>query len=122
MTKNPCVRCGACCAFYRASFYWAECDDATFGGVPVELTKKMNDFRSVMLGSYGDKPRCIALEGEIGTEVRCAIYARRATVCRDFQPSWLDGVQNERCDQARLAWGLPALWPDYWRDNFPHAA
>ncbi|HBP8873638.1 TPA: YkgJ family cysteine cluster protein, partial [Escherichia coli] len=25
---NPCMRCGACCAFFRVSFYWAEADDA----------------------------------------------------------------------------------------------
>lgn len=75
-----------------------------------------------MLGSYGDKPRCIALTGEIGVDVGCSIYPRRASVCRDFQPSWLDGVYNKRCDQARIAWELPPLWPDYWQDNFPNAA
>ncbi|MBB8903342.1 YkgJ family cysteine cluster protein, partial [Escherichia coli] len=21
---NPCITCGACCAFFRVSFYWAE--------------------------------------------------------------------------------------------------
>ncbi|HDN1328034.1 YkgJ family cysteine cluster protein, partial [Escherichia coli] len=21
---NPCMTCGACCAFFRVSFYWAE--------------------------------------------------------------------------------------------------
>ena len=24
---NPCIECGACCAYYRASFYWAEADE-----------------------------------------------------------------------------------------------
>ena len=24
---NPCVTCGACCAHFRVSFYWAEADD-----------------------------------------------------------------------------------------------
>ncbi|EEX7666747.1 YkgJ family cysteine cluster protein, partial [Escherichia coli] len=23
---NPCMTCGACCAFFRVSFYWAEAD------------------------------------------------------------------------------------------------
>ncbi|MGV1097900.1 YkgJ family cysteine cluster protein [Thiovibrio sp. JS02] len=122
MTKNPCLSCGACCAFYRASFYWAEADDATFGGVPVELTRRMDDFRRAMLGHSGENPRCIALVGQIGEAVHCAIHARRASVCRDFQPSWLAGVGNERCDRARLAWGLAPLTPDWWQDNFPKAA
>ncbi|EKJ0223351.1 YkgJ family cysteine cluster protein, partial [Escherichia coli] len=25
---NPCMACGACCAFFRVSFYWAKVDDA----------------------------------------------------------------------------------------------
>ncbi|ELS8655369.1 YkgJ family cysteine cluster protein, partial [Escherichia coli] len=25
---NPCMTCDAYCAFFRASFYWAEADDA----------------------------------------------------------------------------------------------
>ena len=32
---HPCLSCGACCAHFRASFYWAEADDQTPGGVPV---------------------------------------------------------------------------------------
>ncbi|MLR39642.1 YkgJ family cysteine cluster protein, partial [Salmonella enterica subsp. enterica] len=23
---NPCMTCGACCAYFRVSFYWAEGD------------------------------------------------------------------------------------------------
>ncbi|EEC8989014.1 TPA: YkgJ family cysteine cluster protein [Escherichia coli] len=25
---NPCMTCGAYCAFFRVSFYWVEADDA----------------------------------------------------------------------------------------------
>ena len=25
---NPCMTCGACCIFFRVSFYWSEADDA----------------------------------------------------------------------------------------------
>ena len=28
---NPCLSCGACCAFYRASFYWSEAAGVTPG-------------------------------------------------------------------------------------------
>ncbi|MBN2133086.1 MAG: YkgJ family cysteine cluster protein [Sedimentisphaerales bacterium] len=108
---NPCVRCGACCAFYRASFYWAEADNAPGGTVPVDLTEKLNDFRRIMRGTSPPNPRCIALLGEIGQSVRCSIYERRASVCRDFDVSWGQGLHNERCDRARAAWGLPPLEP-----------
>lgn len=85
--------------------------------MPVELTEKLNDFRRVMKGTSQKSPRCIALLGEIGQGVRCSIYELRASVCRDFDLSWLNGVHNERCDQARIAWGLeplprPAALPD----------
>lgn len=112
--QNPCLSCGACCAHFRVSFYWAECDDATEGGVPVHLTKKLNDFRRVFLGTEGPHSRCIALSGEIGQNVTCAIYERRASVCHDFHASWRDGEPNPRCDQARAAWGLPPLAPTSW--------
>jgi Fe-S-cluster containining protein len=106
---NPCVSCGACCGYYRASFYWSEADDAPGGTVPVQLTEKLNDFRRVMRGTGRKDPRCVALLGTIGQSVRCSIYELRSSVCRDFAVSWEQGVRNERCDQARLAWGLRPL-------------
>jgi Fe-S-cluster containining protein len=124
MTINPCLECGACCAYYRPSFYWAESDLVNPGGVPVELTEKLNDFRLAMKGGSGSRPRCIALMGFIGKKVNCAIYARRASVCRDFPPSWENGVYNERCDRARIAWGLLPLTPEIWHkpEDFSKAA
>ncbi len=121
---NPCLDCGACCAFYRASFYWTESDLASEEGVPAELTEKLNDFRMVMKGTNGPAPRCISLMGIIGKKVFCNIYEHRSSVCRDFQPAWLDGIPNERCDKAREHWGLPALTPEIWNNprNFPKAA
>ncbi len=123
-TRNPCLACGACCAFFRISFYWAETDLATPNGVPTELTEKVNDFRVMMLGSGGKRPRCAALLGIIGKRVSCSIYGQRSSVCRDFAPSWLNGQPNEQCDRARAVWGLTPLLPgefDSPRD-FPKAA
>lgn len=108
---NPCITCGACCAYFRASFYWGETDAAPGGTVLAELTEKLNDFRAVMCGTNQPNPRCIALLGQIGQQVRCSIYDLRASVCRDFKMSWENGVHNERCDKARIAWGLPPLAP-----------
>lgn len=109
---NPCLSCGACCAYYRASFYWAEGDDAPSGTVPVEKTEPMGPFRRFMIGTANPMSRCICLQGEIGNTVFCDIYDLRASVCRDFEASWINGIQNDRCDRARKAWGLAPLEPD----------
>lgn len=106
---NPCLTCGACCAYFRASFYWAEAEPATGGTVPPETTEKLNDFFVVMKGTDQKNPRCIALEGTIGGCVSCAIYEKRASVCREFEFSWQNGKPHDRCDKARIAWGLPPL-------------
>lgn len=124
MGNNPCLHCGACCALFRASFYWAETDEFTPGGVPWEMTIKITDFCVAMKGTERKPPRCTALVGEIGRKVFCSIYDQRSSVCRNFEPSWQNHHSNPRCNQARLAWGLKPLSPDSWRDNrgFPKAA
>lgn len=116
--KNVCLSCGACCAFFSASFYWAEADDTTPGGVPTELTRKLSPFFRVMRGTEGSTPRCIALEGEIGQRVACSIHPRRSTTCREFPASYEDGVTpHDRCDKARAKWGLAPLVPEDWIDS-----
>lgn len=79
--------------------------------MPAELTEKLTPFLVVMKGMNQPKPHCIALKGEIGSQVQCTIYENRSSVCRDFQYSWENGERNERCDKARRAWGLPPLEP-----------
>ena len=88
------------------------------------MTKKLNDFRLMMAGTEGAAPRCIALLGDIGRSVRCSIYERRASVCREFEASWQSHAPNPRCDRARQAWGLQPLTPDSWFNpkGFPKAA
>ena len=117
MAVNPCLKCGACCAFFRASFYWAEADEATPGGVPMEMTQKLDAFHLVMKGTNQPNPRCACLHGEIGRRVFCTIYANRSSVCRDFEASYINGERNIRCDKARLAWGLKPLTPESWVDS-----
>jgi Fe-S-cluster containining protein len=108
---NPCLDCGACCAYFRASFYWSEADPTVGGLTPAELTLKLTPHHAVMRGTEKTPPRCVALHGEIGKQVKCAIHALRPSPCREFQASWVDGVHNERCDRARAAHGLPPLAP-----------
>jgi len=121
-TYNPCISCGACCAFYRASFYWAESDLATENGVPFVLTDHLQTHYLVMKGTDSRTPRCISLKGVIGSQVYCEIYLRRSSVCRNFLPSFENGEQNERCDKARAKWGMAPLEIDHWTRDFPKAA
>lgn len=109
--SNPCLNCGACCAYYLISFYWAEADDVYGGTVPVELTERFQDLRRVMRGTNQKNPRCQALRGELGKEVCCLIYEKRPSICRKFKISWEDGVVNELCDRARISRGLSPLEP-----------
>jgi len=115
--RNPCMSCGACCVVYRASFYWAECDDATEGGVPVEMTEKITAFRRAMRKSGHPDGRCIALSGTPGQNVRCTIYERRPSVCRNFEPSWQAGSNNPLCNKARAAIGFGVSSRDFRTDS-----
>jgi Fe-S-cluster containining protein len=104
-TVHPCLRCGACCAAFRVSFYWAE-------PVPPELTVRVTPFLAAMDGTDRPEPRCVALHGELGREVRCTAYEARPSPCREFGASWEDGTPNPRCDAARARYGLPPLRPE----------
>lgn len=124
MSANPCLQCGVCCARYRVSFYWRETTEDQPGGVPVEMTDPLGPFRRVMKGTDCAAPRCVALVGTPGVAVRCAIYDRRPTPCREFEASWANGQPNERCDRARMEAGLRPLTPEDWShptcdDNSP---
>jgi Fe-S-cluster containining protein len=87
------------------------------GEVPPALIEKLDPHRVVMRGTQALHPRCIALEGAVGRDVHCRIYAQRPSVCRDVQPSWELGVQNPQCDKARVAHGMPPLTPQDWPDS-----
>ena len=115
--EDLCLTCGACCATFRVSFYWGEAEASLGGVVPIELTEKLNDFRRVMRGTNQPRPRCIALEGDVGHCVTCTIYPTRPTPCRDFPVSWSNGEANEECDKARSAWGLPPITLDMVQDT-----
>jgi Fe-S-cluster containining protein len=105
-SNNPCLSCGACCAFSLVSFPAHETDQNSGGVVPIELTVKSPHSRRCMKGTDGKQPRCIALDGFIGTRVFCRIYGKRPSTCRNFLRSWEDDVGNLLCDRARAAYGL----------------
>jgi len=90
-----CQRCGACCAVFRVSFYWAEADDAPGGTVPVALTRPVGTLHRCMAGTEARPVRCVALQGEVGRSVGCGIYEQRSSTCRSVQPG------DEQCLKAR---------------------
>ncbi|WP_410015234.1 YkgJ family cysteine cluster protein [Sodalis sp. C49] len=106
--SNPCMSCGACCAWFRVSFYWAEGDDGG-GPVPHALTEPLTPFLRCMRGTNERTPRCHALAGEVGKAVRCTIYAGRPSPCREFAMAGDGGRPNDACDRARAHYGLPPL-------------
>ncbi len=99
-TANPCLACGACCASFRVSFYWAEADAR---GIPIELTEQVNQRFSCMAGTNCANPRCAALDGEVGHKAGCRIYAQRPEPCREVQAG------DAQCATARAKYGMGAV-------------
>jgi Fe-S-cluster containining protein len=100
---NVCQPCGACCAHFRVSFYWAEADDAPGGFVPAALTEQLTPHLRCMQGTSQKAPRCTALDGEVGQWVACRIYENRPTTCHEVMPG------SAQCLKARAAHGMPEL-------------
>ena len=97
---NHCLDCGACCAFFRVSFYWAE---AEARGIPADLTEPINPRFSCMAGTNRRAPRCVALDGTLGIDVGCRVYLQRPEPCREVQAG------DSQCLKARAHHGLPPL-------------
>lgn len=104
--SQHCQSCGACCASYRVSFYWAETDEHPDGHVPAQLTTPISPYRVAMRGTEQKPVRCVALQGQVGVSVGCSIYAQRASTCREFTAG------DDRCTEARARHGLAPLSPD----------
>ncbi len=97
---NVCQQCGACCAFFRVSFYWAEAQER---GLPETLVERMSGHLVSMAGTNQPQARCHALRGEVGARVTCDVYSARPSPCREVQPG------DEKCTRARAKHGLPPL-------------
>ena len=108
------MRCGACCATFRVSLHWSEAEPSLGGRVPIELTEPVRAHELAMRGTSQARPRCIALDADIGTYSRCTIHPVRPSVCREVDASWEHGVVSRQCDKARAAHGLPLLTPADW--------
>jgi len=103
---NVCQSCGACCASLRVDFHPAELAGGAFPwgtGVPPAMTVPVSAAIVRMGGTDVPTPRCVALRGEVGVAVQCAIYAARPSPCREFD------VEHAACARARRQCGLPPL-------------
>jgi Fe-S-cluster containining protein len=56
-----------------------------------------------MKGTELKPVHCVALKGEVGSEVSCSIYEQRSSTCREFEAG------SEACHRARSMHGLPEL-------------
>lgn len=92
-----CLNCGACCAHFRVSFYWAEAD---INQIPDHYVQALTPSLACMRGTHQTMPRCSALEGEVGQAVKCKIYHHRPSPCHEVQ------VGDEKCMRARARYGL----------------
>lgn len=105
-TASPCQQCGACCAAFRVDFHPAELAGGGFawgGGVPAACVVPLTPQLVRMRGTDEASPRCVALRGEVGVTVSCAIYAERPSPCREFD------IEHDACARARQRHGLPPL-------------
>ncbi len=109
MSDFSCLSCGACCAAFRVDFHCSDLASADHPGVPPEMTVPLTATLVRMRGTDGGPPRCVALDGVVGSAVRCSIYERRPGPCRDFAPYAPLGMGDDACDSARRRHGLLPL-------------
>jgi Fe-S-cluster containining protein len=91
--------------------YWSEPEERGFDAA---LVSKLDPLRVAMRVDDVINLRCVALEGTIGSDSRCGIYANRPGPCRELQASWEDGTPSSQCDRARARHGLAPLTPADW--------
>lgn len=121
-TMHPCLSCGACCAFFRVSFWAHEMHGTNHPWrVPTELVENPQGVLVSLKGTTRkNRPACYALTGKIGEKASCKIYENRPSPCRDFTASYENGYKNPRCDEARAAHGLrPLNKSDYPERDIP---
>lgn len=90
---NPCTAC-------RVDFHRLDLDSAPGGAVPAGLTFRLTENLVRMHGTDDFPPRCAALEGEVGREVRCTIYANRPGPGIELEAG------SDACNRARRRHGL----------------
>jgi uncharacterized protein len=73
------------------------------GEVPDGLAAPLTDTLCRLRGTDHNPPRCAALSGVVGEQVRCGIYEWRPGPCRELEAG------SDACQRARRWHGLPRL-------------
>lgn len=108
LPDSPCLACGACCASLRVDFAREELLSEG-GAVPDGLADTWGGCTARMRGTDHARPRCAALQGQVGVAVSCGIYEWRPSPCREFGAATLWGRGDPACNQARRRHGLAPL-------------
>jgi uncharacterized protein len=99
-----CQACGACCATSAEWPRFALESDEALARIPEAFVDDANG----RMRCEGD--RCSALQGEVGANTACAVYAVRPDVCHDCMPG------DDICAIARRRHGLPEITSEYLPD------
>jgi len=99
---SVCTNCGACCASFRVDFSTYELESMG-GQVPDGLALEINGSTCRLRGTDHVPIRCMALTGNVGERVACAIYEWRPSPCREFSEG------DFACNKARARHGLSEL-------------
>ena len=90
-----CQTCGACCAYSADWPRFSLETDEEIAAIPEPMIAADES------GMKFEAGRCVALTGELGKHVGCAVYAARPHVCRTCMPG------DDECIIARQALGYP---------------
>lgn len=77
--------------------------------MPEALADEISPTLCRMRGTDHVSPRCAALVGRIGDQVRCGIHEWRPSPCREFGLRAPLGIGDEACARARRRHGLAPL-------------
>ena len=94
-----CLGCGACCIANDDGDRYVDLDAEDVARLPARYRLRVvgHDYApSLATKRTRDGTTCCALQGRVGTTARCAIYGRRPTVCRAFEPGDYDCLRARR--------------------------
>lgn len=114
MAFFDCMSCGACCcntarnrALGTHAYIEVSREDRLYreDRALLRTLATRNDQGTYHLRLVEQEERCVALEGDLGENVRCRIYPLRPSGCRAVESG------DEECLKARRQFGFSTRWP-----------
>ena len=102
------MTCGACCAFFRVSFYWAEGDDAN-GTVPASLTEQYPLFTDAWVALTRKTPDVLPLQEHLA-KMHSVRYMKIAPLHAETSPCQ---VRTAKSMKHAIVQGLNTGWLRY---------